>query len=338
MRRKIDWERQIGRRLRFRDLHVFFTVVERGSMAKAAAVLGVSIPTVSEVIAGLEHGLGVRLLDRSPRGVEPTVYGRAFLKRGLTAFDELKQGIRDIEFLADPALGELRIGCDESISAATLPLIIERFSRQYPGVIIDVDDLPLRIFPPDLREHGYDLVMTRLRGRPLAELQALDDLNVEVLFNDHLVLAAGTQTRWAHRRKIDLAELAGARWILAGPETWNYAVVAEAFRAQGLAMPKIAVKSLSVHIRTNLLAGGDFVTALPRSVLHLYADRFKLKILPVNLPARPWPVILLTLRNRTLTPVVERFIASIREVGKLFEKNYTFVRGADRTFRARART
>jgi DNA-binding transcriptional LysR family regulator len=316
MRRKIDWERQIGRRLRFRDLHVFFTVVDRGSMARAAADLGVSIPTVSEVIADLEHGLGVRLLDRGPRGVELTVYGRAFLKRGLTAFDELKQGIRDIEFLADPAVGELRIGCDESISAATLPLIIERFSEQYPGVVVDVDDLPLRVFPPDLREHGYDLVVTRLRGRPLAELQALDELNVEVLFNDDLVVAAGAQSRWGRRRKIDLAELAGARWILAGPETWNYVVVAEAFRKHGLPMPKIAVKSLSVHIRVNLLAGGEFITALPRSVFHLYADRFALKVLPIELPLRPWPVILLTLKNRTLTPVVERFIACTREVGQ----------------------
>ena len=318
MPRKIDWERQIGRRLRFRDLHVFFTVVDRGSMAKAAAELGVSTPTVSEVIADLEHGLGVRLLDRGPQGVEATVYGRAFLKRGLAAFDELKQGIRDIEFLADPAVGELRVGCDESIAAATLPLIIERFSRQYPGVALDVDDIQLRTFPPDLREHGYDLVVTRLRGRPLAEVDALDSLNVEILFNDDLVVAAGAQTRWGRRRKIDLAELVGEPWILAGPETWNYVVLAEAFGAKGLPMPKLTVKSLSVHLRTNLLARGDFITAFPRSVLHLYADRFALKILPVGLPIRPWPVALLTLKNRTLTPVVERFIACTREVAESF--------------------
>src|SRR5262245_22139202 len=72
MARKIDWESQIGRRLRLRDLHVFFTVVQRGSMAKAAAHLGVSQPAVSEVIADLEHALGVRLLDRNSQGVEPT--------------------------------------------------------------------------------------------------------------------------------------------------------------------------------------------------------------------------------------------------------------------------
>jgi len=90
MPRIIDADSQIGRRLKLRDLHLFFTVIQRGSMAKAAAHLGISQPAVSEVIADLEHTLGVRLFDRNPQGVEPTRYGQALLKRGLAAFDELK--------------------------------------------------------------------------------------------------------------------------------------------------------------------------------------------------------------------------------------------------------
>jgi molybdenum-dependent DNA-binding transcriptional regulator ModE len=103
-------ENRISRRLRFRDLQVFFAVVQCGSMAKAASELGVTQPAVSEVVAGLEQAFGVRLFDRSPRGVEPTIYGRALLKRGIAAFDELKQCISDIEFLADPTKGEVRLG------------------------------------------------------------------------------------------------------------------------------------------------------------------------------------------------------------------------------------
>src|SRR5205809_7391255 len=102
MLRKIDWESQIGRRLRLRDLHVFSTVVQRGSMAKAARQLGVSQPAVSEVIADLEHALGGRLLDRSANGVEPRIYGAGLLKRSVTVFDELKQRVRDIELLDEP--------------------------------------------------------------------------------------------------------------------------------------------------------------------------------------------------------------------------------------------
>src|SRR5712691_10505781 len=138
MPRKINWESQIGRRLKLRDLHVFYTVVQHGSMAKAAAQLGVSQPAVSELMVGLEHALGVRLLDRSSRGVEPTMYGRALLKRSTVVFDELKQGIRDLEFLADPTVGELRIGCAESVAAAILQPIIERFSKLCPRVVLNV--------------------------------------------------------------------------------------------------------------------------------------------------------------------------------------------------------
>jgi DNA-binding transcriptional LysR family regulator len=315
MRKKIDWENQLGRRLKLRDLHVFFTVADRGSMAKAAAHLGVTAPTVSEVIADLEHTLGVRLFDRGPQGVEPTIYGKALLRRGLVAFDELKQGIRDIEFLADPTVGELRIGCTESISAATLPLIIDRFSKQYPGVVLDVGDIDFRFFVPKLRDRTFDLVLTR-RGLPSADREPVNDLNIEILFDDELVVAAGMQTRWARRRKIDLAELADERWILTAPGTWNYSVLAEAFRARGLDMPKLSVKTLSVHLRTNLLATGQFVTAFPRSVLHLHADRFSLRALPLDLPARPWPVRVLTLKDRTLSPLVERFIECSRDVVK----------------------
>src|SRR5437762_431449 len=136
---KIDWESQIGRRLKLRDLHVFLTIVQRGSMAKAAQQLGVSQPSVSEVVADLEHALGVRLLDRHSQGVEPTMYGGTLVRRSIAVFDELKQTVRDIEFMSSPTSGEVRIGCQESIAAAILPSVIHRFSQSYPRVVLHVE-------------------------------------------------------------------------------------------------------------------------------------------------------------------------------------------------------
>src|SRR5260370_3365409 len=148
MARKIDWESQIGRRLKLRVLHVFSTVVQRGSMAKAAQQLGVSHPAVCEVIADLEHALGVRLLDRSAQGIAPTIYGGALLKRSVVVFDELKQSIRDIEFLADATTGEVRIACTQSLEYTLLPEIILRFCEQYPRVEVYADSTGnLRNFP-----------------------------------------------------------------------------------------------------------------------------------------------------------------------------------------------
>ena len=158
-----DWESQVGRRLKLRHLRVFSAVVECGSMAKAAAQLRISQPTVSQVIAELEHTFGVRLLDRSPQGVAPTVYGDALLKRSIAVFDELKQSSRDIAFLADPTIGELRVGCMGSISVAVLPPVVKRYSELYPRVVLHVDELPAPAVQREaLRERKCDLILARL--------------------------------------------------------------------------------------------------------------------------------------------------------------------------------
>lgn len=314
---KIDWESQIGRRLRFRDLHVLSIVVQHGSMAKAAAQLGVAQPSVSEVIADLEHALGVRLLDRSPRGVEPTIYASALLKRSLVAFDELKQGIRDIECLADPTVGEVRIGCPESVSSSALPAIIQRLHAEYPRVLPDVDTGPTDAMIRNLLNRTLDLVVAR--GRPtLADASVMDQLSVEVLFHDEVVVVAGLQNRWIRRRKVELADLANEPWISSSPGTWNQTVIADAFRALGLDSPKVALSTLSIHLRANLLATGPYISVFPLSVLRTCGDRFLLKILPVKLPPRPWPVTIVTLKHRTLSPVVKRFIDCAREVATSF--------------------
>ena len=163
----VHWADRIGRRLKLRDLHILFAVVQWGSMAKAAHHLAISQPVVSASIGGLEQTLGVRLLDRSRRGVEPTMYGRALLNHGLAAFDALRQGVKEIEFLADPTVGELRIGCPEWIAAGLLPAIIDRLLQQHPRLVFYVNQTITAMSEfRELRQRNLDVVLGRLR-RPL---------------------------------------------------------------------------------------------------------------------------------------------------------------------------
>src|SRR5215472_2739444 len=138
MAKPAPWEGRIGRRVRLRDLHVLFAVVQHGSMAKAGAYLGTSQSAISQAIAALEDAVQVPLLDRTPRGVEPTIYGAALIRRGQSAFDELRSGVQDIEFLADPGTGEVRIACTETVAAGLLPAVIDRFASRYPRVKLHV--------------------------------------------------------------------------------------------------------------------------------------------------------------------------------------------------------
>jgi DNA-binding transcriptional LysR family regulator len=313
-----DWERAVGRRLKLRHLRIFSEVVQHGSMAKAASRMGLSQPTVSEVIAELEHTYGVRLLDRSPQGVVPTVYGEALLKRSIAAFDELKQSSRDIAFLADPTVGELRIGCQAALAVAIMPPVVMRFSELYPRVALFVDELPTQASQREaLRDRKCDVVLARAAAPALHDEQGLD---VEPIFNDRIAVVASIHSRLAHRRKIDLAELIDEPWLFAAPHTWNSTYLSDVFRARGLGMPKASLLTQSVPLQIQLVANGSYIAALSLLSLRLYAERYGLKELPVNLPYRPWPVVIMTLKNRTLSPVVGRFIECAREVAKSFGK------------------
>jgi DNA-binding transcriptional LysR family regulator len=297
---------QIARRLKLRDLRMLLSVVEAGNMAKAAESLSISRPVVSKTISNLERTLGVRLLDRTPQRLEPTVFGRALLKRSVAIFDELRQSVKEIEFLSDPNVGELRIGASEYMAAGVIPVVVDRLSRKYPQLMFKLE---LADAIGQLRERKVEFVIARLLSPDLDQ-----DMDAEVLFYEQVFIAAGERNKWAGRRKIAAADLINEPWILAPPEIVAGSPIVEAFRVLGLAMPQARVLGLSLPLRNGLLATGRFITIVPGSVLRFGAERKLLKVLPVELPNWQLPVAIITLKNRALTPIANLFIDCAREV------------------------
>jgi DNA-binding transcriptional LysR family regulator len=309
----IQWEHQIGRRLRLRDLSVFCTVVEQGSMAKAGVKLGVSTPSISEVIAGLEHVLGVRLLDRSPKGVLTTPYGDALLARARAAFDELRQGVRDIEAIGDPHAGELTIGCPESITAGFLLPVLQHLTTAYPRIRCHVQQvLQPTVEYPELHDRKVDLVLARWGQEPAKDIDA--GLEVEILLDDPFFLVAGAKSKWARRHRIELPDLVDEPMIMPAADTWGGALVIDAFRRQGLKEPNFRISTLSIPLRNELVGSGEFITLLPSSVIRTHGKRYSFKVLPIALPIHQSPVGVVTLKNRTLSPAVTLFVQCARDV------------------------
>ncbi len=309
MGKKLDSEQEIGRRIRLRDLHVFLTVTQRGSMAAAAAQLGLSQPAVSSVIAELERTLGVPLFERSTRGVKPTVYARAMMDRSVAAFDELRQGIRTLEHLADPTAGELWIGCIEAVASLMLPSILKEFVQRYPRVVIHLERLssPTPAYR-DLCERNLDLIL----GRIPSERARDSELASEPLCDYRVVVAAGANGRWARRRKIDLAELVDEPWVLTPPDCWTHAAVRKVFRDRGLKTPQISLMTHSLQLRLSLAASGPHITVFPDFIRSLNDYQRAVTILPIDLPASPTPLSIVTLKNRKLNPVVDSFVEHLR--------------------------
>jgi DNA-binding transcriptional LysR family regulator len=313
------WSDRIGRRIKLGDLHILLAVAQSGSMAKAASELAVSHPVVSRAISDLEHTLGVRLLERNPRGVDLTAYGRVMLKRSYAAFDELRQGVKDIESLSDPTVGEVRIGTTPPLAASFVFTVIDRLSRRYPGIEFRVvaDGANQSAQRQNLNERAVDLLVFR------KEAAVMDGETVfEFLFKSPYVVAAGANNPWTKRRKIALAELMGEAWTLPAPDDAFGSLVTEAFRAGGLDYPRATVATSALEIRANLLRTGRYLSIIPEFWLQFPGRHPFIKKLAVDLPVTGAPIGIITLRNRKPSPVVQLFIDCAREVAKrLTEKN-----------------
>ena len=309
----MEWtERRLGRHLNLRDLNVLITVARCGSMGKAAAQLSVSQPAISKAVADLERALGVRLLDRSQRGVEPTVYGRRLLDGGLNAFDELKQAVKQIAFLADPTVGEIRAGATVIVASSFIATTVDRLSRQYPRITVHLLAAEAAMIYRALEEREVEVVIAGI-----FDPATKDNLNAEVLYDDPFVIAAGLRNPWCRRRGVKLADLMDEPWTLPPPDSPSGSIVVALFRAGGLDLPRATLVTSSVLARNALLASGRFLTVLPASVLKLARAGQEIKALPVQIPKAGRPVGILTLKNRTLSPATQLFMQCAREVASL---------------------
>ena len=306
----MDWSDRIGRRIKLRDLHILMAVADTGSMAKAAARLGISHPAVSKAISEIEGTLGVRLFDRGSQGAELTAYGEVLLRCGINVFDEMQQGLRSLEHLSDPNSGEVRLGCTDIILHSLVPAIVRDFSKKHPGVQLDV-----KLTNPgghqiqELRERKIDLLITRATGQQ-------DDFHSEALFDEPFVFVVGAHSELARMRRIALKDIIKGNWVLPPYDSAPGALIAEVFRASGFSPPKPVVKTIAIQLTVSLIASGEFVGILPASVAALSAHRTTLRALPLKSAGPRISAEIVFLKNRTLSPAVEAFINCAREVTK----------------------
>jgi DNA-binding transcriptional LysR family regulator len=269
---------------------------------------------VSKAIADLEHSVGVQLLDREPQGVAPTAYGRALLHRSAIAFEELRQGIKDIEFLADPTVGEVRIGSTVTLAASFISAVIDRLSRRYPRIAFRVVAEGTEMLR-DLSERSVDLLIYR-QFTPFAD----ERVSFEFLFESPYVVAAGANNPWLKRRRIALAELKDEPWALPPPEGRFGSYVVDVFRAAGLDFPRAAVVASALELRANLLKTGRYLAIFPDFWLKLPEPHPFIRKLPVDLSVASGPIGIVTLKNRALNPAAQLFIEAAREVAKPLAK------------------
>jgi DNA-binding transcriptional LysR family regulator len=306
----MPWNSRIKRRLKLKDLDVFLAVAAVGGMGKAVERLNLSQPAISKAIADLEQTLGVRLLDRSRQGVEPTPYGTALVRRGTAVFDELRQCVGDIDFLADPTMGELRIGVVEGIASAFVAPLIQRLSMKHPRMTFSVEVAGTARLCSELSKRSIELAIARTTG-------ALpEDQQGETLFSDSLVVVTAATNPLTRRRAIALADLLDEPWTLEPSDTFYGRLAAMAFTGAGLTPPKATVVTNSRNFQNALLETGRFLTIYSSFVLGSPRKHRTLKALPIALPHTRTAVQIITPRYRSLSPLAQFFIEQMRAMTK----------------------
>ncbi len=288
----MEWDDRIGRRLRLKDLHTLQTVAEVGSMAKASEHLALSQPAISKAVSEMEGILSVPLLDRSARGVELTEFGRLLVERARVIFDEIREGVSDIEHLSDPTRGTVRIGATEPVTGI-VSQIISRLARKYPRISHDVMISDLDTLLGALRERTRDVVVTRWTPPPEA-----DDLAVQELFKSPLAVMAARDHPLLQRKKLRVGDLMEEKWTLAPSGSFLGRVVVDLFHRRKLPLPPTIATSMSVNMRLSLVASGGFLTVLPRLMLRYPSHKAWLRALDVDLSDSSQPIVYITLKRR----------------------------------------
>jgi DNA-binding transcriptional LysR family regulator len=310
----------VSRRIKLQHFSVVAAVAQTGSMGKAAKQLAISQPVVSKVIAELEQLLGVRLFDRSARGVEPTFYGRALLKRSVALFDDIKTSVEEIRFLADPTAGELRVGMTEASFAGLGASIVEQLWQKHPRLSFRV----LQAESAALLNHDLPARRIELAVTPMPVSALPDELDAKILFRDRMHVVAGVKSPWVSRRKITWADLADEPWCvppLENPDNLVGAAIADAFATVGF-KPRIAVASSpSPYLVARMLESGRLLGLMTDTHLRFFlAKRFAVRKLPIELPHRPWSVAIIRLKHRTISPAAQLFIDCASAIGKQLTK------------------
>lgn len=289
-----------------RRLQYFLAAYEHGSIGRAAVALNLTQPALSKSVHQLERELKVKLFDRTPKGLVPTVYGEALSLHARTIQSELNDAEREIALLSGAAKGEVRVGVTPSVAATLMPLAASLLHRERPGIQLTVIEGLVQSHAPALRRGELDLVVGGwARGMD-------SDLTTEVVASDVATVLARAGHPLSTLSRVELSRLLEYPWALAPQTEFWLDHFDRAFVSAGLPPPSPTVVSNSASFITSMVREGDFLSYLPS----LLVSRVRKvgAIVPIAAVGLTVPIdINITFRSRSALPAaVSAVIEAVR--------------------------
>jgi len=244
-----------------RQLRQFLAVVEHGTVRRAADAIHLSQPALTKSLHNLEDELGVQLLTRGPRGVTPTLYGDMLLRHARLLRNESERAVAEIHAVKAGHVGHLRLGV-ANFSISFLPRVIAQLLATTPGLSFEIVDGTYEGLTALVREGVLDAVAS---GFPMVH-RAEDLVHEELVPGEFLIVCRPGHPMVVHKHR-SVEVIAQQRWIIPNRPQQIVEFLELTFRSAGLTPPKPMITSGSMSFLKAVLLEGDFVSALPRSVL-----------------------------------------------------------------------
>jgi DNA-binding transcriptional LysR family regulator len=294
-------------RLKTRQLLLLIALDDFRNIHRAADELNMTQPAASKQVKDLEEMLGVRLFDRLPRGMEPTLYGETMIRHARMALTSLSLAHDDIVALKAGLSGQVEVGVIMTPAMALLPRAIARVKQQAPLLRIGVQLESSNVLLAKLQRGGLDFMIGRIMENVDSAGLIYEELTEEpacaVVRPGHPLL---------ERRDLALADIAALPWILPPPGSILRHRFDMMFRRAGLAPPIDVVDSTALLLVTALLQHTDSLHVMPIEVARYYASLNVLKILPIELPCKMDAFGIIRHQAHLLSPGAERLLEEVR--------------------------
>ena len=292
--------------MRLTQIRDFVAVVDAGSISAAARLLNVSQPGLTKSIGSLEAELAVSLLQRTPRGVSLTRYGRAFYARARAAHSELDKAQQELAQLAGGHTGKVAIGFGPLAAALLLPRAVQRFRHQYPTVELRLLEGFTHALMPLTRDETLDMMI----GVRLTGSRADPSLRYRPIFSNDQIVVGRRGHPLARARSI--TELAGVCWLSFEPR----AVIDRVLVAMGLTGARELVQCESLNVMVALLADTDMLAVTSRRMLSLPQAGASLLEIKTAERMPPMTTGLFTRADAPLTPAAAAMAKALVEIGR----------------------
>lgn len=301
-----DWF--IRANLKPRHFRMLVALDDLRHLGRVAQSLHVTQPAVSLALNELEKGLGLRLFERTPKGMVPNSYGECLIRHARAVLASLAQARDELHALQAGATGKVTIGALPAMRPGLLPKALALFKAKTPNAVVIVHEGSMESMLPELSRGAVDLILGRLASR-----DASGDFAEEALYEGHNEVVVRCGHPLARRRKLDWAALSGYPWVLPPVGSLSREPLENVLQQHGVNMPADSVETMSIDVITGYLQLTDAIGLLSQVVARHYMESGYLARLPLTLPDPQRPIGMTWNRHKPLSAAVRSLMDELRK-------------------------